>query len=316
MIGRFEYCSYSDNKSFPHYMESEENEEKFNPQFKPFKKIYYLDYQNYIHSETFELLSEVRYLGLEIKNICLNVNSSLEYEFVSYLDFLWNSINHIKIWTWNANALPEKFLNSINVIRPNRLTLMLREWWMGYFNIIKILTAIKCCLNLELYKYVKCTMFKLSFNNVPVLIQSDQEEPIFIKCKRFSCNIKVNEIDKHWHINEKSDDIKTNGSQFLIIKSSLYFQFDYFVLIENEEELNLLQNEFPISHSDNKLKLIILIEYLDSVDINDSQTVEILNHENRSNFIKLISKAQHISWSIRIKNLVQYIDQFTDLKNN
>ena len=130
----------------------------------------------------------------------MNGDSADEYEELSNPDYFWNEVNHIKFWTDDANALSNKFLNNINAIRPKRLTLMLGELGSGDFDIIKILTNIKFNLNLELLWYIEYTMLKLSFNDTPILIQSNQQKPIIIKCKKFSWNISINEIDKVWHI--------------------------------------------------------------------------------------------------------------------
>ena len=113
----------------------------------------------------------------------MNGDSADEYEELSNPDYFWNEVNHIKFWTDDANALSNRFLNNINAIRPKRLTLMLGELGSGDFDIIKILTNIKFDLNLELLWYIEYTMLKLSFNDTPILIQSNQQKPIIIKCK-------------------------------------------------------------------------------------------------------------------------------------
>ena len=102
----------------------------------------------------------------------------------------------------------------------------------------------------------------------------------------------------------------------MIIKSSGYFQFNDFELIEREEEIKSILNEFPKHLSDNNFELIIPIKCLDSVDIDNSQAVGILNSLRCDYFIKLISKAPHISWSVKMRNLRRFIDYFTDLNHN
>ena len=101
----------------------------------------------------------------------------------------------------------------------------------------------------------------------------------------------------------------------MIIKSSGYFQFNDFEHIEREEEIKSILNDFPKHLSDNNLELIIPIKWLHSIDIDNSQAVGILNNLRCDYFIKLISKASHISWSVKMRNLRRLIDYFTNLNH-
>ena len=85
LFNNYSYESYQKRIVFPHIIDNELEGVRFNPIFKAFRKVYYINCRYYEVYQTIEALIDIRDFGLKIETISLSAESSEESETITNL---------------------------------------------------------------------------------------------------------------------------------------------------------------------------------------------------------------------------------------
>ena len=158
--------------------------------------------------------------------------------------------------------------------------------------------------------------YELRFENVPILIKKNSQDPIFIKWRNFVCYLKIEEFgDNFWLTKNKSKSIKNKNLTFLHILNWNRLEWTNHVYIKDIEEINQLQDIFVEHLSESKFEqeFILPISNIKYVDIDMDQAQQTVIHKNGSILIKELSKAPSFMWTLRFSYLLSNIDKCLSL---
>ena len=155
----------------------------------------------------------------------------------------------------------------------------------------------------------------LCFKNVPIkIIQSNWEDPLFVKWNAFTCYVEIDQLSKNfWFSSIGSETTKDTSDTFIHLKYSRKYIFDCSKLIDESEIMKTYIIKFPNHHSMSECELIIPMKYLYSVDYQSQSILSLTSHEDKLEFMKEISKAQYIECEIGYCSGLQYLSEWASL---
>ena len=163
-----------------------------------------------------------------------------------------------------------------------------------------------------MYAFDSCS---LCFKNVPIkIIQSNCEDPLFVKWNAFICYVEIDQLDKNfWFISIDSETTKDTSETLIHLKYSKEYKFDCCKLIDESEIMKTYKIKFPNHHSMSECELIIPMKYLYSVDYQSKSILSLISHDDKLEFMKEISKAQKIKCEIGYCSGLQYLSEWVSL---
>ena len=185
----------------------------------------------------------------------------------------------------------------------------------GSFDIIRILKNVPQSIELNMKHMSVLYSCSLNFTNVLIkIIQSDCEDPLFVKWNAFTCYVEIDQLDKNfWFSSIGSETTKDTSETFIHLKYSKEYNFDCHKLIDEPEIMKTYKIKFPNYHSMSECELIIPMKYLYLVNYRSKSIPCLISHEDKLEFIKEISKAQKIECEIGYCSGLQYLNEWASL---
>ena len=185
----------------------------------------------------------------------------------------------------------------------------------GSFDIIRILKNVPQNIKLKFKHQFAIDSCFLCFKNVPIkTIQSNCENPLFVKLNAFTCYVEIDQLSKNfWFSSIDSETTKDTSETFIHLKYSKEYNFDCCKLIDESEIMKTYSIKFPNHHSMSECELIIPMKYLYSVNYSSKSILSLISHENKLDFMKEISKAQKIDCKIGYCSGLKYLSECVSL---
>ena len=107
------------------------------------------------------------------------------------------------------------------------MTLQFRYGLTGIFDIIKVISNVKQDVKLSFEHSLALNECQLIFNNAPIkIIQSNCEEPIYLRWVNFTWYLELNEYNNHyWFTTNITDENKEGETYILIFYSILLYSY-------------------------------------------------------------------------------------------
>ena len=155
----------------------------------------------------------------------------------------------------------------------------------------------------------------LCFKNVQIkIVQSNCEDPLFLKWNAFTCCLKIDQLSKNfWFSSVDSETTKDTSDTFIHLKYSKEYIFDCSKLIDESEIMKIYHIKFPNHHSMSECELIIPMKYLYSVYYKSESILSLISHEDKLEFMNEVSKAQKIECEIGYYSELQYLSEWVSL---
>ena len=185
----------------------------------------------------------------------------------------------------------------------------------GSFDIIRILKNVPQNIKLKFKHQFAIDSCFLCFKNVPIkTIQSNCENPLFVKLNAFTCYVEIDQLSKNfWFSSADSETTKDTSDTFIHLKYSKEYNFDCCKLIDESEIMKTYSIKFPNHHSMTECELIIPMKYLYSVYYSSKSILSLISHKDKLDFMKEISKAQKIVFKINYCSELQYLSEWVSL---
>ena len=279
---------------FPHYVDRNSDKSLLNPLFESFKKIACLNLKPFKFSDAIEALEDVHNLNLQIDRIILISETLKESGDLTNPKYFRNGVNSIEYTYKDNGELTDEFFDNINDIKPKKLSLSFKYGVKGCFDYFRILTFIENVNELELHLDNWSVLWELNFANTIVILKSSNQHPLFIKWKSFKCIFRFNEMNKRfWFSVNKSMKNDSTNESFIHFTDSSFIQLKNHTHITDKHEISKLKDELSelLSEWKYEFEFIIPMHNLDSVEIDDRESSEIIESENGPNFIKELYKS-------------------------
>ena len=185
----------------------------------------------------------------------------------------------------------------------------------GSFDIIRILKSVTQNVKIDLIHKYAINSCSLCFINVPIkIIQSNCEDPLFVKWNALTCYIEIDQLSKNfWFSSIDSETAKDTLDTFIHLKYSKEYKFDCCKLIDESDIMKKYKIKFPNHHSISECELIIPMKYLSSVYYQSESILCLISHEDKLEFIKEVSKAQKIKCEICYCSELKYLNEWVSL---
>ena len=306
-----DYCRW---KPLPYFIDK--NKAESNLIFENFKRLntVYIYYQESVKS--IEILTEIQELELKINTVILKWSTSEESNIFTNPDFFKNGVESIQYIFKNYHELSNEFFSNINMVKPKNLSLIFDYFVRGEHDFIRILKNVRSCSKLNVGSNYRASSLKLSFENVCILIKSDNYDPILVKWKRFSWDIDIKIIDQYlWISKEGVTGISNDDLTFIHLIKLDSCEFEDHALVEEQEEIELFQKGISMNLSENvnDSEFVIQVKYLSLVHVNCSDTSYLINNKHVRNLIKEIRDTWAFSWNLQFDNFKKDTDQLISL---
>ena len=175
---------------------------------------------------------------------------------------------------------------------------------------IKILTKIKRCNKIQLINKMLNDEWKLCFSDAFILAKINNQEPIFVKWSKFSCYVEMFKINEDfWISKDRSTGINDQNHSYLHTLGLSMCEFTDYKEVYEKEEIIKLRNKFSscLSEFKDQWEFIIPMWCLESIDLEEKQTLCLVKNEQERAFMKEIQDVKTSSWSIEFANFLQHI---------
>ena len=313
LYGNFGFNSdYSKWKPLPYFINK--NKAESNLIFDNFKWLdtLHIDCQKSVKS--IEVLTEIQELELKINTVILKWRTSEESNIFTNPDFFKNGVESIQYIFRNSHELSNEFLSNINTIKPKNLSFRFDYFIKGEHDFIRILKNVRNCSKLQ-FGY-NSRALKLSFENVRILIKSDNYDPILIKWKRFAWMIDIMNMDNNfWISKESTTDISKDYLTYIHLIKLDSCEFEDHTLVEEQEVIELFQKGISMNLSENvnDSEFVIQVNWLSLVHINCSDTSYFINSKKVWKLINEIQDTWVFSWNLQFENFKKDTDQLISL---
>ena len=294
---------------FPHFIDKDVEKSKLNPIFDPFRKIDFINFNTVNAEDAIRYLKDAKELELSFKKISFYPDSTEEIEQITDPEYFKKGVNTIYFYFNKSIVFSDTFFTNINDIRPRSILLNFGQEIKEEFELIKILSKIKNCKSLQLFKYCFIDKWNLSFKNTSILVKSNKFDSIFIEWKNFTWEVIFSQFNQQfWFTKENSKD-----ETFMHITKWSDLELNDFQAWSIEES-KLYKNIFStqLSKCNDELELIIPMSYLNSVNIN-KEVESSIDNIFWSEFIKKIWNAPKISWELNFSDFLKNINQICSL---
>ena len=211
--------------------------------------------------------------------------------------------------------LTDTFFNNINWIGLKTISFEFDYGITDSLDIIRILKNVPQSVELDLIHEYAIDSCSLCFKNVPIkIIQSNCEDPLFVKWNAFTCYIEIDQLpESFWFSWADSETTKDTSDTFIHLKYSKEYNFDCRKLINESEIMKTYNIKFPNHHSMSECELIIPMKCLYSVYYRSKSILSLISHVNKLEFMKEVSKAQKIDCKINYYSELQYLSEWVSL---
>ena len=225
------------------------------------------------------------------------------------------NLSNLDITLNDTIMLTNTFFDNINWIGLQTINFEFAYGINGSFDIIKILKNAPQSIKLNLRHMYALDSCSLCFKNVPIkIIQSNCEDPLFVKWNAFTCYVEIDQFHKNfWFSSIGSETTKDTSEAFIHLKYSKEYKFGCCKLIDESEIMKTYNIKFPNYHSMYECEFIIPMKYLYSVDYQSESINSLISHEDKFEFMNEISKAQKIECAIGYCSELQYLREWTSL---
>ena len=283
--------------------------------WKPFYKLFSLNLTYNSYSQAISILEDIWNIGMKIHFVDIKASNKEELEDLTNPKYFSKGLSNLDITLKDTILLTDKFFDNINWIGLKTINFEFAYGITGSFDIIRILKNVPQSIKLNLkHKYATDSCF-LCFKNVPIkIIQSNCEDPLFVKWNAFTCYVEIDQFYKNfWFSSIGSETTKDTSETFIHLKYSKEYNFDCCKLIDESEIMKAYKIKFPNHHSMSEWELIIPMKYLSSVNYRSKRIPCLISHEDKLEFIKEISKAQKIECAIGYCSGLQYLNEWASL---
>ena len=282
---------------------------------KPFYKLFSLYLAFYSHFQAMSILEDIGNIGMKIWFVKIKASNKEELEDQTNPKYFSKGLSDLNITLKGTIMLTDAFFDNINWIRLQTINFEFAYGISGSFDIIKILKNAPQSIKLNLRHMYALDSCSLCFKNVPIkIIQSNCEDPLFVKWNAFTCYVEIDQLSKNfWFSWADSETTKDNSDTFIHLKYSKEYNFDCCKLTDESEIMKAYKTKFPNHHSMSEWELIIPMKYLYSVDYQSESILSLISHEDKLEFMKGISKAQNIECTIGYCSELQYLREWTSL---
>ena len=235
--------------------------------WKPFYKLFFLYLAYYSRYEAMSILEDIGNIGMKIHFVHIRPSKKEELEDLTNPKYFSKGLSNLDITLKDTIMLTDKFFDNINWIGLKTINFEFAYGITGSFDIIKILKNAPQSIKLNLrhmYSFDSCS---LCFKNVPIkIIQSNYEDPLFVKWNAFTCYVEIDQLYKNfWFSSVDSETTKDTSETFIHLKYSKEYNFDCCKLIDESEIMKTYKTKFPNHHSMSECEFIIPMKYLYSV---------------------------------------------------
>ena len=283
--------------------------------WKPFYKLFSLYLTFYSHFQTLSILEDIGNIGMKIWFVYIKASNKEELEDLTNPKYFSKGLSGLDITLKDTIMLTNTFFGNINWIGLKTISFKFAYGVTGSFDTIKILKNVPQSIKLNLrhmYAFDSCS---LCFKNVPIkIIQSNCEDPLFVKWNAFTCYVEIDQLDKNfWFSSIGSETTKDTLDKFIHFKYSKEYNFDCCKLIDESEIMKTYKIKFPNHHSMSECEFIIPMKYLYLVYYRSKSIPCLISHEDKLEFMKVISKAQKIECEIGYCSGLQYLSEWVSL---
>ena len=283
--------------------------------WKPFYKLFflYLTYNSY--SQTLSILEDIGNIGMKIKFINISASNKEELEDLTNPKYFNKGLSNLDITLKDTIMLTDNFFDNIKWIGLKTISFEFDDGVTGSFDIIRILKNVPQNIELKLNHEFALYSCSLGFINVPIkIIQSNCEDPLFVKWNAFTCYVEIDQLYKNfWFSSVDSETTKDTLDTFIHLKYSKEYNFDCYKLIDESEIMKTYKIKFPNHNSMSKWEFIIPMKYLYSVYYRSRSILSLISHEDKLDFMNQISKAQKIKCKIGYFSGLQYLNEWASL---
>ena len=283
--------------------------------WKPFYKLFSLYLTFYSHFQTLSILEDIGNIGMKIWFVYIKASNKEELEDLTNPKYFSKGLSGLDITLKDTIMLTNTFFGNINWIGLKTISFKFAYGVTGSFDTIKILKNVPQSIKLNLrhmYAFDSCS---LCFKNVPIkIIQSNCEDPLFVKWNAFTCYVEIDQLSKNfWFSSIGSETTKDTSETFIHFKYSKEYNFDCCKLIDESEIMKAYKIKFPNHHSMSECEFIIPMKYLSLVYYRSKSIPCLISHEDKLEFMKVISKAQKIECEIGYCSGLQYLNEWVSL---
>ena len=283
--------------------------------WKPFYKLFslYLAFNSY--SQAMSILEDIGNIGIKIWFVYISASNKEELEDLTSPKYFSKGLSDLNIKLKGTIMLTNEFYENINWIRLQNINFEFAYGISGSFDIIKILKNAPQSIKLNLRHMYALDSCSLCFKNVPIkIIQSNCEDPLFVKWNAFTCYVEIDQLSKNfWFSWADSETTKDNSDTFIHLKYSKEYNFNCCKLIDESEIMKTYKIKFPNHHSMSECEFIIPMKYLYLFYYRSQSILSLISHENKLEFMKEISKAQKIECIFGYCSELQYLREWTSL---
>ena len=283
--------------------------------WKPFNKLFFLNLTSNSYSQTLSILEDIGNIGMKINFVSIKASSIEELEDLTNHKYFHKGLSNLDITLKGTIMLTNTFFDNINWIGLKAISFEFDYGVAGSFDIIRILKNVPQNIELNMKHMSVLYSCSLNFTSVPIkIIQSNCEDPLFVKWNAFTCYVEIDQLSKNfWFSSVDSETTKDTSETFIHLKYSKEYNFDCRKLIDQSEIMKAYKIKFPNHHSMSECELIIPMKYLYSVYYKCKSILSLISHEDKLEFMKEISKAQNIECIIGYCSELQYLSEWASL---
>ena len=282
---------------------------------KPFYKLFFLNLTYNSYSQTMSILEDIENIGMKIHSVNISASNKEELEDLTNPKYFSKGLSNLDITLKDTIMLTDTFFDNINWIGLKTISFEFDYEVTASFDIIRILKNVTQNAELNLKHKSWFNSCSLCFKNVPIkIIQSNYEDPLFVKWNAFTCYVEIEKFTKNfWFSLISSETTKDTSETFIHLKYSKEYSFDFCKLIDESEIMKTYKIKFPKHHLMSECELIIPMKYLYSVYYRSESINSLISHEDKLEFMKEISKAQNIECEIGYCSELQYLSEWVSL---
>ena len=283
--------------------------------WKPFNKLLFLYLISYSYSQTLSILEDIGNIGIKIWFVYIKASNKEELEDLTNPKYFNKDLSNLDITLEGTIMLTDNFFDNINWIGLKTISFEIAYGVTGSFDIIRILKNVPQNIELNMKHMSVLYSCSLNFTNVPIkIIQSNCEDPLFVKWNVFTCYVEIYQLHKNfWFSSVDSETTKDTSDTFIHLKYSKEYNFDCCKLIDESEIMKTYKIKFPNHNSMSECELIIPMKYLSLVYYRSKSIPCLISHEDKLEFMKEISKAQKIECEIGYCSGLQYLNEWVSL---
>ena len=283
--------------------------------WKPFYKLFTLYLGYYSYSQAISILEDIGNIGMKIHSVHISASNKEELEDLTNPKYFNKGLSNLRITLDDTIMFTNAFFDNINWIGLQTINFEFAYGVTGSFDIIRILKNVPQSVKLVLIHEYAIDSCSLRFTNVQIkIVQSNCEDPLFLKWNAFTCCLKIDQLSKDfWFSSIDSETTKDTSETFIHLKYSKEYNFDCCKLIDGSEIMKIYNIKFPNHHSMSECEFIIPMKYLYSVNYQSKSIISLISHEDKLEFMNQISKAQNIECAISYCSGLQYLNEWASL---